>query len=54
MSVFILVCVSPTEAPQLAHENFRAIKPGLSAYSDDPEKVQQQTQPVKHVLTSGI
>lgn len=28
-----------TEAPTLAHETFRAIKPGLSAYADDPEKV---------------
>ncbi|XP_078032306.1 ectonucleoside triphosphate diphosphohydrolase 6 [Epinephelus lanceolatus] len=26
------------EAPKLAHETFRAIKPGLSAYADDPEK----------------
>ncbi|XP_042290259.1 ectonucleoside triphosphate diphosphohydrolase 6 isoform X2 [Thunnus maccoyii] len=25
-------------APKLAHETFRAIKPGLSAYADDPEK----------------
>lgn len=28
-----------TEAPKLAHETFRAIKPGLSAYADNPEKV---------------
>ncbi len=28
-----------TEAPKLAHETFRAMKPGLSAYADDPEKV---------------
>uniref|UniRef100_A0A8C7NCL4 Ectonucleoside triphosphate diphosphohydrolase 6 n=1 Tax=Oncorhynchus mykiss TaxID=8022 RepID=A0A8C7NCL4_ONCMY len=26
------------EAPKLAHETFRAIKPGISAYADDPEK----------------
>ncbi|XP_027131318.1 ectonucleoside triphosphate diphosphohydrolase 6 [Larimichthys crocea] len=26
------------EAPKLAHETFKAIKPGLSAYADDPEK----------------
>ncbi|KAK9541110.1 hypothetical protein VZT92_001181 [Zoarces viviparus] len=26
------------EAPTLAHETFRAITPGLSAYADDPEK----------------
>jgi len=34
----ICLCVL-TEAPKLAHETFRAIKPGLSAYADDPEKV---------------
>lgn len=28
----------PNEAPKLAHETFKAIKPGLSAYADDPEK----------------
>uniref|UniRef100_A0A3Q2QFC9 nucleoside diphosphate phosphatase n=1 Tax=Fundulus heteroclitus TaxID=8078 RepID=A0A3Q2QFC9_FUNHE len=26
------------EAPRLDHETFRAIKPGLSAYADDPQK----------------
>ncbi|KAM9344944.1 ectonucleoside triphosphate diphosphohydrolase 6 [Symphorus nematophorus] len=26
------------EAPKLSHETFRAIKPGLSAYADDPQK----------------
>ncbi|XP_029927127.1 ectonucleoside triphosphate diphosphohydrolase 6 isoform X2 [Myripristis murdjan] len=26
------------EAPKLAHETFKAIKPGLSAYADDPDK----------------
>ncbi|XP_056294581.1 ectonucleoside triphosphate diphosphohydrolase 6 isoform X2 [Pseudoliparis swirei] len=26
------------EAPELAHETFRALQPGLSAYADDPEK----------------
>uniref|UniRef100_A0A671MYX5 nucleoside diphosphate phosphatase n=1 Tax=Sinocyclocheilus anshuiensis TaxID=1608454 RepID=A0A671MYX5_9TELE len=30
--------IEPNEAPTLAHETFRAIKPGLSAYADDPEK----------------
>ncbi|XP_052010284.1 ectonucleoside triphosphate diphosphohydrolase 6-like [Xyrauchen texanus] len=30
--------MEPNEAPKLAHETFRAIKPGLSAYADDPEK----------------
>uniref|UniRef100_A0A8C6LI86 Ectonucleoside triphosphate diphosphohydrolase 6 (Putative function) n=1 Tax=Nothobranchius furzeri TaxID=105023 RepID=A0A8C6LI86_NOTFU len=28
----------PTEPPKLDHETFRAIKPGLSAYADDPQK----------------
>ncbi|KAF0027917.1 hypothetical protein F2P81_020658 [Scophthalmus maximus] len=30
---------TPIQAPSLAHETFRAIKPGLSAYADDPEKL---------------
>ncbi|XP_059374784.1 ectonucleoside triphosphate diphosphohydrolase 6-like isoform X3 [Carassius carassius] len=30
--------IEPNEDPKLAHETFRAIKPGLSAYADDPEK----------------
>ncbi|XP_050988737.1 ectonucleoside triphosphate diphosphohydrolase 6 [Labeo rohita] len=30
--------IEPNEAPKLAHETFKAIKPGLSAYADDPEK----------------
>lgn len=30
----------PVKAPKLAHETFRAIKPGLSAYADEPEKVE--------------
>ncbi|XP_016319472.1 ectonucleoside triphosphate diphosphohydrolase 6-like isoform X2 [Sinocyclocheilus anshuiensis] len=30
--------IEPNEAAKLAHETFRAIKPGLSAYADDPEK----------------
>ncbi|ROJ78937.1 Ectonucleoside triphosphate diphosphohydrolase 6 [Anabarilius grahami] len=30
--------MEPNEAPRLAHETFKAIKPGLSAYADDPEK----------------
>lgn len=28
-----------TETPRLTHETFRALKPGLSAYADDVEKV---------------
>lgn len=38
----------PAEAPRLAHETFRAIKPGLSAYADDPEKVQLLSLPDPH------
>uniref|UniRef100_A0A665TSQ9 nucleoside diphosphate phosphatase n=1 Tax=Echeneis naucrates TaxID=173247 RepID=A0A665TSQ9_ECHNA len=30
--------VGNQEAPKLAHETFKAIKPGLSAYADDPDK----------------
>ncbi|KAK2878885.1 hypothetical protein Q8A67_019676 [Cirrhinus molitorella] len=33
--------VEPNEAPKLAHETFKAIKPGLSAYADDPEKCKE-------------
>ncbi|NXO81357.1 ENTP6 diphosphohydrolase, partial [Sitta europaea] len=29
----------PRETPRLTHETFRALKPGLSAYADDVEKV---------------
>ncbi|KAL2082935.1 hypothetical protein ACEWY4_020708 [Coilia grayii] len=30
--------LQPHESPKLAHETFKAIKPGLSAYADDPER----------------
>lgn len=30
-----------TEPPTVDHETFEAIKPGLSAYADDPEKVRR-------------
>ncbi|KAK1793685.1 hypothetical protein P4O66_011452 [Electrophorus voltai] len=30
--------LEPNAAPKLTHETFRAIKPGLSAYADDPDK----------------
>ncbi|XP_076141435.1 ectonucleoside triphosphate diphosphohydrolase 6 [Alosa pseudoharengus] len=30
--------LQPNESPKLAHETFKAIKPGLSAYADDPDK----------------
>ncbi|XP_070696597.1 ectonucleoside triphosphate diphosphohydrolase 6 isoform X2 [Pempheris klunzingeri] len=30
--------IENNDAPKLAHETFRAIKPGLSAYADEPEK----------------
>ena len=41
--IFILVpCIKydfPLETPTLTHETFKALKPGLSAYADDVEKV---------------
>lgn len=40
LKFFMISVFSPAEAPKLAHETFRAIKPGLSAYADEPEKVQ--------------
>ncbi|XP_076834977.1 ectonucleoside triphosphate diphosphohydrolase 6 isoform X1 [Brachyhypopomus gauderio] len=30
--------MEPNDSPRLAQETFRAIKPGLSAYADDPDK----------------
>ncbi|KAL7873714.1 hypothetical protein AOLI_G00127850 [Acnodon oligacanthus] len=30
--------MEPNEAPKLTHETFKAIKPGLSAFADDPDK----------------
>lgn len=35
----LFIYFSPAEAPKLAHETFRAIEPGLSAYADHPEEV---------------
>ena len=41
--IFTLVpCIKydfPLETPTLTHETFKALKPGLSAYADDVEKV---------------
>lgn len=34
----VILCVT-VAAPKLGTETFKAIKPGLSAYADDPEKV---------------
>nr|XP_033792881.1 ectonucleoside triphosphate diphosphohydrolase 6 isoform X2 [Geotrypetes seraphini] len=34
----------PKETPKLAHETFKALKPGLSAYADDPDKVKEVFQ----------
>ncbi|XP_062863518.1 ectonucleoside triphosphate diphosphohydrolase 6 [Trichomycterus rosablanca] len=33
--------LEPNKAPKLGHETFRAIKPGLSAYADDPDKCKE-------------
>ncbi|MBN3317840.1 ENTP6 diphosphohydrolase, partial [Atractosteus spatula] len=42
------------EAPKLAHETFRAIKPGLSAYADDPDKCTAGLQELLEVAKSSI
>uniref|UniRef100_A0A3P8YPX2 nucleoside diphosphate phosphatase n=1 Tax=Esox lucius TaxID=8010 RepID=A0A3P8YPX2_ESOLU len=42
------------EAPKLAHESFRAIKPGLSAYADEPEKCKKGILELLDVAQSSI
>ncbi|XP_035848132.1 ectonucleoside triphosphate diphosphohydrolase 6-like isoform X1 [Sander lucioperca] len=42
------------EAPKLAHETFRAIKPGLSAYADDPQKCTAGILELLEVAKSSI
>uniref|UniRef100_A0A4W5P197 nucleoside diphosphate phosphatase n=1 Tax=Hucho hucho TaxID=62062 RepID=A0A4W5P197_9TELE len=42
------------EAPKLAHETFRAIKPGLSAYADDPEKCKEGILELLEVAQDSI
>uniref|UniRef100_A0A7N9ATQ0 nucleoside diphosphate phosphatase n=1 Tax=Mastacembelus armatus TaxID=205130 RepID=A0A7N9ATQ0_9TELE len=42
------------EAPKLVHETFRAIKPGLSAYADDPEKCTAGIMELLQVAKSSI
>ncbi|XP_045556718.1 ectonucleoside triphosphate diphosphohydrolase 6 isoform X2 [Salmo salar] len=42
------------EAPKLAHETFRAIKPGLSAYADDPEKCKEGILELLEVAQDNI
>ncbi|XP_036979546.1 ectonucleoside triphosphate diphosphohydrolase 6 [Acanthopagrus latus] len=42
------------EAPRLAHETFRAIKPGLSVYADDPEKCTAGIKELLEVAKSSI
>ncbi|XP_028278619.1 ectonucleoside triphosphate diphosphohydrolase 6-like isoform X1 [Parambassis ranga] len=43
-----------TEAPKLAEETFRAIKPGLSAYADDPQKCTTGIMELLEVAQSSI
>ncbi|XP_034537300.1 ectonucleoside triphosphate diphosphohydrolase 6 isoform X2 [Notolabrus celidotus] len=42
------------EAPTLAHETFRAIKPGLSAYADDPEQCKAGIAELLEVAKSTV
>ncbi|XP_055758101.1 ectonucleoside triphosphate diphosphohydrolase 6-like isoform X3 [Salvelinus fontinalis] len=42
------------EAPKLAHETFRAIKPGLSAYADNPEKCKEGILELLEVAQDSI
>lgn len=42
------------EAPKLANETFRALKPGLSAYADDPEKCTAGIRDLLEVAKSSV
>uniref|UniRef100_UPI003AAF8D3C ectonucleoside triphosphate diphosphohydrolase 6-like n=1 Tax=Centroberyx gerrardi TaxID=166262 RepID=UPI003AAF8D3C len=42
------------EAPKLAHETFKAIKPGLSAYADDPDKCTAGIVELLAVAQAGV
>ncbi|XP_020481788.1 ectonucleoside triphosphate diphosphohydrolase 6 isoform X1 [Labrus bergylta] len=42
------------EAPKLNHETFRAIKPGLSAYADDPEQCMAGIVELLEVAKSSV
>ncbi|XP_037638084.1 ectonucleoside triphosphate diphosphohydrolase 6 [Sebastes umbrosus] len=46
--------IENNEAPKLAHETFRAIKPGLSAYADEPEKCTSGITELLEVAKSSI
>lgn len=47
---FFFKHISPLETPTLTHETFKALKPGLSAYADDVEKVMI----FSHVYSSNL
>ncbi|XP_030052133.1 ectonucleoside triphosphate diphosphohydrolase 6 [Microcaecilia unicolor] len=42
------------ETPKLAHETFKALKPGLSAYADDPDKCTRGIQELLEVAKEEI
>ncbi|XP_030642649.1 ectonucleoside triphosphate diphosphohydrolase 6 [Chanos chanos] len=44
----------PKEAPKLAHETFEAIKPGLSAYADEPERSKAGVKNLLEVAKNAI
>ncbi|XP_058506965.1 ectonucleoside triphosphate diphosphohydrolase 6 [Solea solea] len=46
--------VDDRETPKLSHETFRAIKPGLSAYADDPEKCTSGIEELLEVARSSV
>ncbi|XP_028844744.1 ectonucleoside triphosphate diphosphohydrolase 6 [Denticeps clupeoides] len=46
--------LEPREAPKLAHEAFKAIKPGLSAYADEPEKCSKGLMELLEVAKENI
>ncbi|KAM3862878.1 ectonucleoside triphosphate diphosphohydrolase 6 [Diretmus argenteus] len=46
--------LEPNEAPKLAHETFKAIKPGLSAYADDPDECKSGIVELLEVAQTSI
>lgn len=46
--------MQPNEPPKLAHESFKAIKPGLSAYADDPDRCAEGIHQLLEVAESDV
>ncbi|XP_041038967.1 ectonucleoside triphosphate diphosphohydrolase 6 [Carcharodon carcharias] len=44
----------PSESPKLAHETFQALKPGLSAYSDEPHLAMKGIQDLLDIAKESV